>query len=135
MARSDSAHGQAIADELRRGHDIFERMKNRKPSSRDLDDIINKSTFQLVKTKQFVHGFESTGWVPAAPILSMAIEKLEATTSSLVSEEQVHFMKNGKRARASKRHRQPQRCMAVAIAQKVCLDVQDIHNLHELFCM
>ena len=88
MAHSDAAHGQAIADELRRDHDIFERMKDREPSIRDLVGIIERSTFQLAKTKQFVHGFESTGWAPTALILSLATEKLEATTSSLVSEEQ-----------------------------------------------
>ena len=48
-----------------------------------------------------------------------AIERAGAVSSSLLCEEQVHFMKNAKQTKGARRVNKPQRCMGAVVIQTV----------------
>ena len=57
----DPAHKHTITNEFRADYEVFQAMRDRDPSNRDLDDIVARSSFSLVNAMQFVNGFEAVG--------------------------------------------------------------------------
>ena len=87
--------------------------------TKELQQLLDRSPFLLPKTMQWVSAFQESGWKCTADILDMAREKASAATSSLICEEQIHYMKNCRRAKCAKRLQRPAKCMATAVGQEL----------------
>ena len=106
-------------DDFKKDLVAFESLQDHYPKPELLSDLLERSTFNLPKTKQWVAAFRESGWQATADVVDLGREKAEAISSSLPCEEMIHFMKNSKRQKGTKRLRRPQRCMATVISQSV----------------
>ena len=84
------------------------------------EDYYNRSQFRKISTMHWWHAFNQENWVCSAKIKDFAHEQAGGMSSSLIVEEQVHYMKNSKQARAARRVRRPQRAMGQSL-QATCL--------------
>ena len=89
------------------------------PKTKKVTEIITRSVFALPKVLQWIHAFQASGWVVNDDIKAMAKERAQASTSSLVSEELVHYGKNMTRAKNCKKLRRPQKCFATAVDMEI----------------
>ena len=114
----ENAQTSVIA-EFKRDYEAFQSLQAKDEKSKELKEILDRSPFLLPKVKQWVAAFTSTEWKCADKILELAAEKAGASASSLVCEEQIHYMKNCRRAKCAKRLQRPAKCMATAVGQQL----------------
>ena len=89
------------------------------PKTKKIKELLARSVFALPKVKQWLHAFEASGWTVTTEIKEMTKERAQASTSSLVSEELVHYGKNMRRNKNCKKLRRPQKCFATAIDMEI----------------
>ena len=118
MLLSDN-EAKAVVSEFKQDYEVYTRLRAVEDPPAALLAILDRSPFMLPKTKQWVEALQHCEWQATESVLSMASEKCCSMSSSLPIEEFIHYMKNMKRARASKRLRRPQRAMATVIGQEM----------------
>ena len=88
-------------------------------ASKELQEFVDRCTFKTAKTKQYWLAFADQQWKVTPEIIDPAEQDCQSLSSSLSCEEQIHYMKNCKRAKASVKTRRPARCMGAVVAQEV----------------